>query len=73
LTGNRKEAVEMYVSQIKRKDTKKELEQGMQQDIQQGKIEMIRWGDSDEKILACARISPEELAELKEEIRRETN
>jgi len=45
----------------------------MQQDIQQGKIEMIRWGDSDEKILACARISPEELAELKEEIRRETN
>jgi hypothetical protein len=63
----------MYVSQIKRKDTKKELEQGMQQDIQQGKIEMIRWGDSDEKILACARISPEELAELKEEIRRETN
>ena len=73
MTGNRKEAVEMYVSQIKRKDTKKELEQGMQQDIQQGKIEMIRWGDSDEKILACARISPEELAELKEEIRRETN
>ena len=69
----RKEAGDMYVSLMERKGIKK----GIQQGIQQGKIEMIRemlrWGDSDEKILACARISSEELAEIKEQIRRETN
>jgi predicted transposase/invertase (TIGR01784 family) len=69
----RKETGDMYVSLMERKGIKK----GVQQGIQQGKIEMIRemlrWGDSDEKILACARISSEELAEIKEQIRRETN
>ena len=69
----RKETGEMYVSLLERKGIKK----GVQQGIQQGKIEMIRemlrWGDSDEKILACARISSKEFAEIKEQIRRETN
>jgi len=73
----RKETGDMYVSLMERKGIKKGVEQGIQQGIQQGKIEMIRemlrWGDSDEKILACARISSEELAEIKEQIRRETN
>ena len=67
----------MYVSLMERKGIKKGVEQGIQQGIQQGKIEMIRemlrWGDSDEKILTCARISSEELAEIKEQIQRETN
>ena len=73
----RKEAGEMYVSLMERKGIKKGLEQGTQQGILQSKIEIIReilrWGDSDEKILSCARISSEELAEIKELIRRETN
>jgi hypothetical protein len=33
--------------------------------------EMLQWGNSDENILACARISPEELAELKERLGQE--
>ncbi len=69
----RKETGEMYVSLLERKGIKKGLEQG----IQQSKVEMIRemfrWGESDENILACARISSEELAEIKEQIRRKTN
>ena len=32
---------------------------------------MLEFGDSDEKIFFCARISPEELAEIKERIRHE--
>jgi len=32
---------------------------------------MLEFGDSDEKILFCARISPEELAELKERLRQD--
>ena len=32
---------------------------------------MLELGDSDERVLFCAQISPEELAELKERLRQE--
>ena len=61
------------------KEWKSELDRrkGIEKGILLGKTEMIRemlrWGDTDEKILACARITPEELAALKEQFRREAN
>jgi len=63
----------MYVSLMERRGIEKGIEQGIVQGIEKGILrgktemirEMLRWGDSDEKILACARITPEELAALK--------
>ena len=77
----RKEEGGMYVSLMERRGIEKGIEQGIVQGIEKGILrgktemirEMLRWGDSDEKILACARITPEELAELKEQFRREAD
>ena len=61
----RKETSEMYVSLIERKGIKKGVEQG----IQQGKIEIIREmldaGESEDRILRYARITPEQLERIR--------
>ena len=61
----RKETGEMYVSLMERKGIKKGVEQG----IQQGKIEMIREmldaGESEDRILRYARITPEQLERIR--------
>ena len=65
----RKETGDMYVSLMERKGIKKGVEQGIQQGIQQGKIEMIREmldaGESEDRILRYARITPEQLERIR--------
>ena len=89
LEKRRKEGSEMYVSLMERKGIEKGLEQGIEKGLAQGiekgleqgillgKTEMIREmllsGEPEEKILRFAKISGEELAALKEQIKREIN
>ncbi len=58
----------VYVSIPEEMGIEKGVIIGKEENKRETALRMLEWGDSDEKIVAYARITPEELAELKEKV-----